>query len=57
LGIEAPKTMTGRVLGGDAPESEELAYAEILSAGVHKTTFLTGIERQGHFHVSEGGIQ
>ncbi|MHC2219594.1 hypothetical protein ACVIGV_005044, partial [Rhizobium leguminosarum] len=50
-------TMTGRVLGGDAPESEELAYAEILSAGVHKTTFLTGIERQGHFHVSEGGIQ
>jgi hypothetical protein len=57
LGIDAPKTMTGRVLGGDAPESEELAYAEILSAGVHKTTFLTGIERQGHFHVSEGGIQ
>lgn len=49
--------MTGRVLGGDASESEELAYAEILSAGAHKTTLLRGIERQGHFHVSEGGIQ
>ncbi|MBZ9993980.1 alkaline phosphatase family protein [Mesorhizobium sp. BH1-1-4] len=60
LGIDAPKTMTGRVLAevcGDAPESEELASAEILSAGGCKNTLLAGIKRQGHFHVSEGGIE